>query len=169
MKHKSVYLLFCKFTLHISGVNYNHHQEYTKLSLQPPVLVSYLCGGKRGLKSDAPLTYTGLLLYSLTVYKLTGKDRSRATVIVRINTGFQPSTSSQPWSISRGMTSCTGRDIWLPSGVRSMTVLTLPSLPGRSSSISPLFHIWRGWTSSFKSAKSTQKFAISPLVRRTWW
>jgi len=24
-------LLFSKFTLHVSGVNYTHHQEYTKL------------------------------------------------------------------------------------------------------------------------------------------
>ena len=41
MKHKAVYLLFCKFTLHVSGVNHTHHQEYTKLYLQPPVLVIY--------------------------------------------------------------------------------------------------------------------------------
>ena len=26
-----VYLLFCKFTLHVSGVNHTHYQEYTKL------------------------------------------------------------------------------------------------------------------------------------------
>ena len=32
MQHKAVYLLFCKFTLHVSGVNHTHHQEYTKLS-----------------------------------------------------------------------------------------------------------------------------------------
>jgi len=31
MQHKAVYLLFCKFTLHVSGVNYNHRQEYSKL------------------------------------------------------------------------------------------------------------------------------------------
>jgi len=31
MQHKAVYLLFCKFTLHVSGVNHTHHQEYTKL------------------------------------------------------------------------------------------------------------------------------------------
>jgi len=30
MQHKAVYLLFCKFTLHVSGVNYTHHQKYTK-------------------------------------------------------------------------------------------------------------------------------------------
>jgi len=30
MQHKAVYLLFCKFTLHVSGVNHTHHQ-YTKL------------------------------------------------------------------------------------------------------------------------------------------
>jgi len=41
MKHKAVYLLFCKFTLHVSGVNHTHHQEYTKLQLQPPVLVIF--------------------------------------------------------------------------------------------------------------------------------
>ena len=38
MQHKAVYLLFCKFTLPVSGVNNTHHQEYTKLKLQPPVL-----------------------------------------------------------------------------------------------------------------------------------
>ena len=31
MQHKAVYLLFCRFTLHVSGVNYTQHQEYTKL------------------------------------------------------------------------------------------------------------------------------------------
>jgi hypothetical protein len=25
MQHKAVYLLFCKFTLHVSGVNHTHH------------------------------------------------------------------------------------------------------------------------------------------------
>jgi len=30
MQHKEVYLLFCKFTLHVSGVNHTHHPEYTK-------------------------------------------------------------------------------------------------------------------------------------------
>jgi len=37
MQHKAVYILFFKFTLHVSGVNHTHHQEYTKLQLQPPV------------------------------------------------------------------------------------------------------------------------------------
>jgi len=41
MQHKAVYLLFSKFTLHVSGVNHTHHQEYTKLELQPPVLVIF--------------------------------------------------------------------------------------------------------------------------------
>jgi len=41
MQHKAVYLLFCKFTLHVSGVNHTHHQEYTNLLLQPPVLVIF--------------------------------------------------------------------------------------------------------------------------------
>jgi len=31
VQHKAVYLLFCKFTLHVSGVDHTHHQEYTKL------------------------------------------------------------------------------------------------------------------------------------------
>jgi len=31
MQHKAVYLLFCKFILHVSGVNHTNHQEYTKL------------------------------------------------------------------------------------------------------------------------------------------
>ena len=31
MQNKAVYLLFCKFTLHVSGVNHTHHQEYIKL------------------------------------------------------------------------------------------------------------------------------------------
>ena len=33
MQHKAVYLLFCKFTLHVSGVNHTHHQEYATLYL----------------------------------------------------------------------------------------------------------------------------------------
>ena len=33
MQHNAVYLLFCKFTLHVSGVNYTHHQDYTQLQL----------------------------------------------------------------------------------------------------------------------------------------
>ena len=41
MQHKAVYLLFCKFDLHVSGVNHTHHQECTKLQLQPPVLVMF--------------------------------------------------------------------------------------------------------------------------------
>ena len=41
MQYKAVYLLFCKFTLHASGVNHIHHQEYTKLQLQPSVLVIF--------------------------------------------------------------------------------------------------------------------------------
>jgi len=41
MQHKAVYVLFCKFILHVSGVNNTHHQEYTKLLLQSPVLVIY--------------------------------------------------------------------------------------------------------------------------------
>jgi len=32
MQHTVVYLLFCKFTLHVSGVYHTHHQEYTKLT-----------------------------------------------------------------------------------------------------------------------------------------
>jgi len=27
MQYKAVYLLFCKFTLHVSGVNHTHHQK----------------------------------------------------------------------------------------------------------------------------------------------
>ena len=34
MQHKAVCLLFCKFILHVSGVNHTHHQEYLKL---PPM------------------------------------------------------------------------------------------------------------------------------------
>jgi len=30
-QHKAVYLLFCKFTVHVLGVNNTHHQDYTKL------------------------------------------------------------------------------------------------------------------------------------------
>jgi len=40
MQHKAVYLVFCKFTLHVSGVNHIRHQ-YTKLLLQLPVLVIF--------------------------------------------------------------------------------------------------------------------------------
>ena len=28
---RTVYFLFCSFTLDVSGVNHTHHQEYTKL------------------------------------------------------------------------------------------------------------------------------------------
>jgi len=31
MQHKAFYLLFCKLTLHVSGANHTHHQEYAKL------------------------------------------------------------------------------------------------------------------------------------------
>jgi len=31
VQHKTVYLLFCKLTLHVSGIDHNPHQEYTKL------------------------------------------------------------------------------------------------------------------------------------------
>jgi len=31
MQHKTVYLLFRKFTVRVSGVNHTHHQGYTKL------------------------------------------------------------------------------------------------------------------------------------------
>ena len=30
MQQKPVYLLFCKFSLYVSGVNHIHHQEYTR-------------------------------------------------------------------------------------------------------------------------------------------
>ena len=31
MQHKAVYLLFCKFTSHVSGDKHTHHQEYANL------------------------------------------------------------------------------------------------------------------------------------------
>ena len=31
MQHKAVCLSFCKFTVHVSGDNHTHHQEYTQL------------------------------------------------------------------------------------------------------------------------------------------
>ena len=37
--HVTIYLLFCKFTLHVTDVYHTHHQEHTKLQLQPPILV----------------------------------------------------------------------------------------------------------------------------------
>ena len=40
MQHKALYLLFCKLTI-LSCVNHTHHQEYTKLQLQPLVLVIF--------------------------------------------------------------------------------------------------------------------------------
>ena len=52
MQHKAVYLLFWKFTLHVSGVNHTHHQEYIKASLAtfeggsstvPEAVVTFLC------------------------------------------------------------------------------------------------------------------------------
>jgi len=54
MQHKAVYLLFCKFTLHVSGVNHTHHQEYTKLKLQPPVLVIFFCAATSLQRGQAP-------------------------------------------------------------------------------------------------------------------
>jgi len=51
MQHKAVYLLFWEFTLHVSGVNHNNHQEYTRLLLQPPVLVM-LCYAATSLQRD---------------------------------------------------------------------------------------------------------------------
>ena len=30
MQHKAVYLLFCKFTLHVLGVNHTHHLDVHK-------------------------------------------------------------------------------------------------------------------------------------------
>ena len=53
MQHKAVYLLFCKFTVHVSGVNHIHHQEYTKLYLQPPVLVIFFCAATTFQRAQA--------------------------------------------------------------------------------------------------------------------
>ena len=58
MRYKAVYLLFRKFNLHVSGVNHTHHQEYTKLELQAPVLVIFFCAAtslQRGQASLAKL------------------------------------------------------------------------------------------------------------------
>jgi len=33
MQHKAVYLIFCEFALHVSGVNHTHHQEYELLMM----------------------------------------------------------------------------------------------------------------------------------------
>jgi len=33
MQHKAVYSLFCKFTLHVSGVSHTHHQELASLAM----------------------------------------------------------------------------------------------------------------------------------------
>ena len=30
--------IYCKITLHVSGVHHIHHQEYLKLKLQPQIL-----------------------------------------------------------------------------------------------------------------------------------
>jgi len=54
----------------------------------------------------------------------TASNKPRIT-LVWPNYGFP--TSSPPWSISKGMTSCMGRVIWWPSLLRSTTVLTWPS------------------------------------------
>jgi len=51
-----------------------------------------------------------------------------------------------------------------------MTVLTFPSLPGRTSSTRPLFHIWRGRTSSCRRTTSPTRHRVSlPHGCRTWW
>jgi len=47
MQHKAVYLLFCKSTLHVSGVSHTHHQEYKKncnYSLRYCAATSLQCG-----------------------------------------------------------------------------------------------------------------------------
>ena len=44
-------------------------------------------------------------------------------------------TSSPPWSISNGMTSCMRSVVWRPSLFRSTTVLTWTSSPFRNSSM----------------------------------
>jgi len=38
---QSSLFIIMQFTLHVSGVNHTHHQEYIKLYLQPPVLVIF--------------------------------------------------------------------------------------------------------------------------------
>ena len=43
MQYKAVYLLFCKFTLHVSGVNHTHHQEHTKLYYSLRYWSCFLC------------------------------------------------------------------------------------------------------------------------------
>jgi len=66
MQHKAVYLLFCKFTVHVSGVNHTHHQEYTNFnySLQPTPKLATLEGGSctKNMNSDGGCSYS--LLYS---------------------------------------------------------------------------------------------------------
>jgi len=46
MQHSAVYLLFCKFTLHVSGVNHNHQQLATLdggSCTAPETVVTVLC------------------------------------------------------------------------------------------------------------------------------
>jgi len=43
MQHKAVYLLFCKFTLYVSGVKHTYHQESTKLTTASGTGHAVLC------------------------------------------------------------------------------------------------------------------------------
>jgi len=51
MQHKAVYLLFCKFTVNVLGVNLTSYQEYTKLLPTWPSLAT-LEGGSYTKKYD---------------------------------------------------------------------------------------------------------------------
>jgi len=45
--------IYCKITLHISGVHRTHHQEYIKMQLQP--LVPIMLSGKQAYQIDVLL------------------------------------------------------------------------------------------------------------------
>ena len=67
---------------------------------------------------------------------------------------YHSSTSSPPWSISKGKTSWTGRLNLRPSGVRRLTVRTLWSLPSCRPSTIAFLHMCRGRTSSWITTTS---------------
>ena len=57
-----------------------------------------------------------------------------------------------------------------PSILGAENVLTFPSLPGRSSSTRPLFHMWCGRISSCRRTTSPTRHSVSPPCGcRTWW
>ena len=89
MQHKAVYLLFCKFTLHVSGVNHTHHQ-YCNYSLR---YWSYSCAAtslQRGEATTPIIRSTQNRNYSLRYWSYfcaaTSLQRGQATTPISRST-----------------------------------------------------------------------------------